>query len=291
MRIGIGLPNSVPGTTGRTMLEWARRAEGRGFSGLATIGRVVYPTFEELIALSAAAAVTERIGLLTNILLAPTRNPVQLAKEAASLDQLSGGRFTLGIAVGSRPDDYEASGLGFRDRGRRLDAAIELMRRAWSGEHVAGSAKPVTPRPIEGMVPILFGGTSDRAIERTVRWGSGWTAGGSAAEVVGPFAERVRAAWADAGREGRPRIVALSYFALGDEARDRAAGYLEDYYGGFGARIAANVPTSGEALQETVGRFRDAGVDELFLDPTIAELDQVDMLADAVLERGPARAG
>ncbi len=72
-------------------MEWARRAEALGFSTLATIGRVAYPTYEELVALAAAASVTERIGLMPNVLLAPTRDPVLLAKEAASLDQLSGG--------------------------------------------------------------------------------------------------------------------------------------------------------------------------------------------------------
>ena len=90
MRIGIGLPNTVPGTPGRLLVEWAARAEGRGFSTLATIDRIAYPSYESLVTLAAAAAVTERIALMTNILLSPTRNPVLLAKESASVDQLSG---------------------------------------------------------------------------------------------------------------------------------------------------------------------------------------------------------
>src|SRR5256712_6761952 len=116
MKIGIGLPNPVPGTPGQVLIDWARRAEGRGFSSLATIDRIAYPSYESLIALAAAAAATERIGLVTNILLGPTRNPILLAKESASLDQLSRGRFTLGIGVGSRPDDYEAAERGFGNR-------------------------------------------------------------------------------------------------------------------------------------------------------------------------------
>src|SRR2546426_3576627 len=121
MDIGIGLPNPVPGTPGRALVDWARRAEERGFAGLATIDRIAYPSYESLIALAAAAAATERIGLMTNILLGPTRNPILLAKESASLDQLSGGRFTLGIGVGFRPDDYEAAERDFANRGKRLD--------------------------------------------------------------------------------------------------------------------------------------------------------------------------
>src|SRR4051794_2447572 len=104
MKIGIGLPNTVRGAEGRTLVAWARRAEERGFSTLGTIDRIVYPSYESMTALAAAAGATERIGLLTNILIAPTREPVVLAKQLASLDQLSGGRFTFGVSVGGRED-------------------------------------------------------------------------------------------------------------------------------------------------------------------------------------------
>src|SRR5438309_3957890 len=130
MDIGIGLPNPVPGTPGRALVDWARRAEERGFAGLATIDRIAYPSYESLIALPAAAAATERIGLLTNVLLGPTRNPVLLAKEAASVDQISGGRLVLGLAVGARPDDFEAGGQEFRNRGRRWDRDLDIIHRA-----------------------------------------------------------------------------------------------------------------------------------------------------------------
>src|SRR4030088_3366200 len=116
MKIGIGIPNSIPGTEGKLLLDWARRAEALGFSSLSTIGRVAYPSFEELTTLAAVAGATERIGLLTGVLLEPTREPVQLAKSAASLDQLSGGRFTLGVSVGGRGDDFEATAMALADR-------------------------------------------------------------------------------------------------------------------------------------------------------------------------------
>jgi alkanesulfonate monooxygenase SsuD/methylene tetrahydromethanopterin reductase-like flavin-dependent oxidoreductase (luciferase family) len=284
MKIGIGLPNPVPGTPGRTLVEWARSAEDRGFSSLATIDRIAYPSYESIIALTAAAAVTERIGVLTNVLLAPTRNPVLLAKEAASLDQISNGRFVLGIAPGSRPDDYEAVGHDFRSRGKRMDSDLELMHRVWKGELVNGALKPIGPTPVNGeRVPILIGGYSDKAIERTVRWGIGWTVGGAPPETGGPFAERVRQAWKEAGREGEPRIVGLVYFALGDRAAEKALAYLSDYYGDFGPRIAERIPTTPDALRDVVKRFEDFGFDELLLDPTSNDVTQVDLAADAVL--------
>ena len=174
MDIGIGLPNPVPGTPGRRLVEWAQRAEERGFSSLATIDRIAYPSYESLIALAAAAAATERIGLLTNVILAPTRDPVLLAKEAASVDQISSGRLTLGLAVGSREDDYHATGREFKDRGRRLDEDLETIHAAWRGELVSGAKKRVSPMPVRDQrVPILVGGSSEAAIRRTVRWGIG----------------------------------------------------------------------------------------------------------------------
>lgn len=286
MRIGIGLPNTIPDAPGRLLVDWARRAEERGFSTLATIDRIAYPSYESMVTLAAAGAVTERIGLMTNILLSQTRSPVLLAKEAASVDQLSGGRFTLGLGVGSRRDDFVATGRGFEDRGKRLDEDLETIQGAWRGELVAGCPKPPTPRPVNGAVPILIGGTADVVLDRVVRWGIGWTAGGSAPDQVGPFAERVRRAWKDAGREGSPRIVALAYFSLGDEVVEASRASLLDYYaylGEWAQKIADAAPRTPEAVREAARRFEDAGVDELILDPTVADLDQVDRLADAVL--------
>ena len=101
MKIGIGLPNPVPNTEGHVLLDWAKRAEEAGFSGLVAIDRIAYPSYDSLTALSAAAGATERISLMTNILLAPIYPPVLLAKTAASIDQISGGRFTLGLAPGA----------------------------------------------------------------------------------------------------------------------------------------------------------------------------------------------
>jgi len=110
MQIGIGLPSPVLDVPGRLLIEWARRAEERGLSSLATIDRIAYPSYDSLTVLAAAAAVTDRIGLLTNILLGPAYTPVVLAKVTASLDQLSGGRLTLGLGVGARPDDFQLTG-------------------------------------------------------------------------------------------------------------------------------------------------------------------------------------
>src|SRR5919197_1385456 len=256
MKIGIGLPNPVPGVDGRLLVEWARRAEAAGFSTLATIDRLAYPSYESITVLAAAAGATDRIGLLTNILLAPTRTPVVLAKEAASIYPLSDGRFTLGVGVGGRADDFDVSDVPFDARGRRMDRMLDLMRRAWRGEAIEGCNSAVNPGPpLEGGVPLLIGGTTDRAIQRTVEFGSGWTAGGAPPDQVAPFVERVRKAWSEAGREGEPRTAALTYFALGEGKESASRQYLEDYYRFLGsdtARMIADwTPRTPEAVKQT----------------------------------------
>src|SRR5918911_95174 len=137
MEVAIGLPNATLGVKGSEIVTWAREAEQAGFSSLGTIDRIAYENYEALIALAAAAAVTERIKLLTSVLLAPLRsNTALLAKQAASVDGLSEGRLLLGLAVGGREDDYEVSGIDFSTRGRIFDGQLEELRRLWDGDQV-----------------------------------------------------------------------------------------------------------------------------------------------------------
>jgi alkanesulfonate monooxygenase SsuD/methylene tetrahydromethanopterin reductase-like flavin-dependent oxidoreductase (luciferase family) len=285
VEIGIGIPNSVRGTTGPQLLEWAQRAEAAGFSTLGTIGRVAYPSYEELTVLAAAGAVTERIGLMTNILVAPTRSTAELAKQAASVHELTGGRLTLGVAAGGRADDFALTGREFEGRGRRFDEQLAELRRAFAGEPLAEGSQPVVPDGATP-VPIMIGGSSDAALRRTLEFGVGWTAGGAPPQAAAPFVERVRAAWRDAGREGSPRFVALNYFSLGD-TEQQSRGYLHDYYGFLGPEFAEMVASgahrsSGE-IRDVVAAFAEAGFDELILDPTIGDPAQVDLLAEAAL--------
>jgi alkanesulfonate monooxygenase SsuD/methylene tetrahydromethanopterin reductase-like flavin-dependent oxidoreductase (luciferase family) len=285
MEIGIGLPNTVLEVPGRLMVDWARRAEERGFSSLATIDRLAYPTYDSLTALTAAAAVTERIGLVTNVLLAPLYPPVLLAKVTASLDQLSAGRLTLGVGVGGRPDDYELAGRSFDDRGRRFDADLELLHQAWAGQPVAGSQFPVGPPPTRGRVPLLIGGQAKRAAPRAARWGAGFTIGGAPPEMAAGAIQEFTAAWEEAGGTGKPRVVALSYFSLGEEHTETSLRNLRSYYGFLGdwaEGIASGAARSEAAIRDTAAAFEDAGVDELIFDPTVPALDQVDRLGEVL---------
>jgi alkanesulfonate monooxygenase SsuD/methylene tetrahydromethanopterin reductase-like flavin-dependent oxidoreductase (luciferase family) len=285
MKFGVGIPNAVPWATGPELFEWARRAEANGFASVATIGRVAYPNHDDLTVLAAAAAVTERIALMTDVLLAPTHNPVLLAKQAATIDAISGGRLRLGIAVGRREEDYEVAGQSYNDRGRRLDRALEVMTSLWSGEPAPGADRPILPREVRprSAPDLVFGGTSDQTVDRVVRFGTGWSAGGGTPDRVQQFAERVGAAWAEAGRDGRPTIHALRYFAFG-AASDEGRRYLLDYYASLGpvaAGIADSMLSSPEAIADAAAEYEAAGVDELILFGTVPDPGQVDLLARA----------
>jgi alkanesulfonate monooxygenase SsuD/methylene tetrahydromethanopterin reductase-like flavin-dependent oxidoreductase (luciferase family) len=277
----------VPNTPGELLVEWAQRAEAAGFSGLVTIDRIAYPGYDSLTSLAAAAGATERISLMTNILLAPIYTPALLAKTAASIDQISSGRFSLGLAAGGRSDDYEVTGRDFHRRGREFDDSLDVMHRVWRGEALTPDSSPASPTPTrEQRVPILFGGTSQKTVERVLTWGAGWTAGGSQAAQAGPFAEGIRSAWSAAGRSGEPRLSALAYFSLGDDAEEASRRYLLDYYrftGNFASRIAESAQRSVPQVRDAAKGFEDAGFTEFYFDPTVARLEQIDRLAAAVL--------
>jgi alkanesulfonate monooxygenase SsuD/methylene tetrahydromethanopterin reductase-like flavin-dependent oxidoreductase (luciferase family) len=285
MDVGIGLPATIPGVEGARVVEWAKRAEEKGFSALGTIDRLVYGNDEPLLALAAAAAVTERIRLATTVLLAPLRaNGALLAKQAATVDHLSGGRLVFGVAVGGREDDYEASGVDFHTRGKRFDEMLDLWPRIWGGEDF-GTAGAIGPPPPKGRPELIVGGAADVAFQRAARHADGWIMGGGAPDQFREGKGKLDAAWEQAGRDGTPRTMALAYFALGDGAAEAADSYLHDYYGFLGETadmIAGSAATDAATVGQYVAAFADAGCDELVLFPCQDGLDQVDLLAEAI---------
>lgn len=285
MKVGLGLPNAVVDVAGGSFqVDLGRRAEELGYASVASIGRIAYPNYEELVTLSAIAGATTRLGLFTDVLLAPVREPLLLAKQAAALDQLSGGRFVLGISVGGREDDFTVTGMAFQDRGRRFDAMLELMHKAWRGEPPPGTDRSVTPRPSNGeSVPVLIGGRSDRAIARVARWARGYTQGGGGPQAFAQMKQKVDASWREAGRSGQPEYRALCYFAIGDETHERARANLGDYYGAYGEKLYEGMVKDAAGAREVKKAYEAAGCDELYYFMEAPGVDQAERLAEAVL--------
>jgi alkanesulfonate monooxygenase SsuD/methylene tetrahydromethanopterin reductase-like flavin-dependent oxidoreductase (luciferase family) len=278
MDVAIGLPNAVPGTTGEQMTEWARRADARGFSSLGTIDRLAYPNYEPLTALAAAAAVTERIGLATSVLLGPLReNAAAVAKQALSVHALSGGRLTLGLGLGGREDDYEMAGVETGNRGDELEEMPTRIKELWADEKVGPS--------IGSVPPLLVGGGVDASFARAAAHGDGWIAGGVPPDAFAEMAQKVKEEWSKAGRDGEPKLAGLAYFSLGDDAEANANSYLTDYYAWLGEETAGYIAGSAAKDADTVraylSAFEGAGCTELIFFPSSGDPAQVDLLADA----------
>ncbi|GBD13422.1 Limonene 1,2-monooxygenase [bacterium HR24] len=284
---GIGLPATIPGTDGETVIRWAEAADRGPFSTLGIIDRLCYPNQEALMALAAAAAVTRRVKIMPTVLVAPLREPVLLAKQVATLDVLSGGRVVLGLGVGARPDDFVATGQDFRSRGRRLETMLETMRRLWRGEPVGEQAGPVGPRPVQPGGPRVFlGGFAPAVLERAARIADGIIINPGGYPYAKEMAETVRRRWQELGRPGQPSFKAAFYYALGGpEAQERGAGYLRDYYAFLGPNVDVVVRgmlATPEAVRGVLGPLEEAGYDEVFFWPTVPDLAQVERLTEAL---------
>ena len=279
MQIGVGLPNGIPGTDGQIIIEWARQADEGPFSSLGVVDRLIYDSYEPLTVLAAAAAVTRRVRLATTIVIGLLHNTPVLAKVTASLDALSGGRLVLGLAVGARKEDYDAAGIDYRSRGKRLSEQLITLRTLWED----GSLSPKTARP--GGPELLIGGLSDSGFARMARYADGYIHGGGPPKAFARAADKACAAWIDAGRPGKPQLWAQGYFALGVAAAEAGMRYMKDYYaftGSFVGKIAAGLLTTPQAIAQFIRGYEEEGCDELVLFPTVSDLAQLEQLADVL---------
>jgi alkanesulfonate monooxygenase SsuD/methylene tetrahydromethanopterin reductase-like flavin-dependent oxidoreductase (luciferase family) len=276
MRIGVGLPTTTPGADGALIAEWARRAEAGPFSSLAVLDRLAYDAIDAFAALSAAAVLTDRIALATMVAIGPLRPAAMLLKQAGSVQALSGGRLTLGLAIGAREDDYDVAEVPHRGRGARLSDQLAQLHDWDVSPTVPSAARSRRPR-------LLVGGGAGAAVARIARYPPGVAHGGGPPRAFASAATKARAAWSDLGRPGAPELWGQAYFALSDEAA--AERYLLDYYaftGPFAAKIAAGTLTSARALRDFIRAYEEEGCDELVLLPTVADIGQLDRLADAL---------
>ena len=264
MHYGVVFPQIEIGADPVGCRDFAQAAEGLGFDGLMTYDHVlgadtsVRPGWsdsyqmedmfhEPFVLFGHLAAVTERIRFVTGILILPQRQTALVAKQAAEVDVLSGGRMTLGIGVGWNDVEFEALGQNFRDRGRRSEEQIEVMRRLWTQESVDFDGKwhrvpaaGINPLPVQRPIPVWIGGEADPVLRRAARIGEGWLPMGKPADNA-PSLERLRGYLAAEGRGDEPYaivpVVDLHGQGWDDLARDvedwRALGATHLYFDGM----------------------------------------------------------
>lgn len=274
--------NTFPDLAGATRL--ARLAEAAGFDSVLAVDHVVFPdnytsTYpysatgrlpvgragafpDPLIWIACAAAVTTRLRFTTGVIILPQREPLVLAKQVATLDFMSGGRFELGIGVGWLKEEFAALGVPFERRGKRADEYIGAMRALWAkdgasfaGEFVKFHEVSCNPKPVAGSVPIIVGGHSEAAARRAGRLGDGFFPSvGSPADTMPLFDVARRAAGA-AGRDpGAIEMIAGCPDALPGSGRDPRAAVEERIARGIG-RIVLPVGAFMPDLEDSLARF------------------------------------
>ncbi|MFI7135225.1 LLM class flavin-dependent oxidoreductase [Nonomuraea sp. NPDC050153] len=174
MRIGVNVPNFGPGTNPDVLRRWAQTVEGLGFDLLMVSDHVAItpdvaakypaPFYDPFTTLAWLAGATTRIGLGTTVVIVPYRHPLLVARMAANLNDLSGGRLVLGVGIGWARQEFEALGVEYERRGKVTDEHLAAIRAAWADEGDYRS----------GGVPIWVGGGSEAALRRAVRYGEGW---------------------------------------------------------------------------------------------------------------------
>ena len=284
MKIAIGLPNAIPQTPGSVFTDWAREAESHGFSSLGSIGRTVFDSHEELIVFAAAAAVTTKIGLCSSVLIAPSRDPVLLAKQAATIDAISGGRFTLGVGIGWRDDEFVAAGCPerFKQRGKLMEEHLATYRTVWNQEHLSGFSTPVGPKANPGLV---LSGAAEPAVRRAGALSDGFFAAPANREDCLRMFGWVQDEWSKANRAGKPRLIAARYFAIGEDAQAEAEFAMKAYYERAGAEFTQVMlgwmMRTPEDVQKAIEEMKASGADELDFWPATHRLDQIKRLATA----------
>ncbi len=291
MDIGIALPQMAPGLDRARLLAWCRAVDDGPFSSISAGERITFDNLDGLTLCSAAAALTDRVRVLLNVVVAPWHQPAMLAMQLASIDVVSGGRLEVAVGVGGREQDYAALGSSFAGRFGRLDDAVAELRRLWAGGEAAGGGR-VGPAPLRpGGPPILCSGTGPKSLARAARWAdglSGFTIAADPTEAGATF-RLAEEAWAAAGRSTRPRLLTGSFVALGPDARDTLVRFGERYLAVFGERAAVGLSRRmplhhADALDAFLRGLRAEGCDEVVLVPASADPDLVGRLAEVAAD-------
>jgi alkanesulfonate monooxygenase SsuD/methylene tetrahydromethanopterin reductase-like flavin-dependent oxidoreductase (luciferase family) len=289
MEIGMNLPVMAPGLDRDTFLAWCERIDAGPYASIAAGERISFYNPDMTAALSAASVLTKRVKVISGVFVPMLHHPVMLAKQLATIDVLSGGRFIAGLGVGGREQDYASVDAPLGHRLTRLAKSVATMKRVWSQEPVVEGALPVGPKPTrEGGPKLLAGSLMTESIRAASKWADGlcgFSFGPSAAEMELQF-NAARDAWKDRGKPA-PWLGTGFWYALGPDAREQMNTYLERYLN-FMAPVARNnvkqicIATSPQAVKDALQQAKDAGADDVLLVPTTSDPDDVHRVADII---------
>ena len=287
MRIGMTIPFMEPGWNRSSMQRWAQTIDRGPWASVAMGERITFVNPELLTALAATAAWTERVELITTVSVLTMHNPVLLAKQFATIDVISNGRLTLGVGTGGRREDYAAIGADWANHKiAKLEDNVQTLRRVWRGDSTVlpEALRIVEPLPVqEGGPAILAGAIGPKSIAAAARYAdglSGFSMLVSLDDIRQSF-EAFRAAWRDAGRTGKPRLIASFWYGLEKTGKEQMMLHLERYMNFMPPAIAqqliphAGFSGSAQDLQDFLGEIKTLGADDVILVPTSNNLDEI----------------
>ncbi len=288
MKIGVCMPYMTRDYDRDRILTWARKIDQGPFDSLSCGERMTGHTFEMNTILSAAAAVTERVRIISSLYVLPMRSAVMTAKEAASLDVISNGRVSVTVGVGGRENDYRAVGAPFAHRHQKLDDQVAEMKRVWRGEPLWDGADEVGPVSPQGAnIPLYAGAMGPKAIARAAKWADGIYGTSMAGDREGHqhIFEMAKDAWKAEGRADKPYLMGSFWYSLAPDAETELKSYVHSYMKYMGEDIAGYMANSmtrhtPAAILEAIENVRAAGADELLLVPATAHYNEVDKLAE-----------
>jgi len=244
--------------------------------------------------LAAAAAVTQRVRIIPTLYVLPMHSAIWVAKHAATLDLLSGGRVSITVGVGGREHDYRCMEREHVGVHARMDAQVAEIRRIWAGEPPFDGGDPVGPKPVQsGGPPILAGVMGPRATRRAAVWADGvysWSGNGEVEEIARQF-QQVREAWQEAGRSSAPRQIAGFWYSLASDAQTRLSAYVYKYTALMGEEVSSAMAksvnrSSQDAVREALDRYEEIGVEECLLNSATADLAEIEGLLEVIQKRG-----
>jgi probable F420-dependent oxidoreductase len=292
------------------LMEFGARVEELGYDSLWVWDHVLlgvnpnFPILDSLTTLTAIAARTSRLKLGTGILVLPLRNPVLLAKQLSSLDQYSGGRLVMGMAVGWYKREFDAAGIAFDKRGKLMDENLEILKRLWTEESVDGqytahsiSKAVMYPKPVQKpRIPILIGGYVDRVLKRAATGGDGWLTYFYTPESFTTSWNKIRAFATEAGKDPDlllnasqlPIMIGPSKDAVRDEMMD----WLNkewDFPAQSDCSRDSAVMGSVDECVEQLKAHHAAGVQKIIFVPYKYRPDQVELIAREIIPRLKAK--
>jgi alkanesulfonate monooxygenase SsuD/methylene tetrahydromethanopterin reductase-like flavin-dependent oxidoreductase (luciferase family) len=291
----MSMPVMEPDLDASVLRQWAQTIDAGPFSSLCWGERIAFDNPESLTLLGALAAWTDRVPLITTVVVPQLHDPVLLAKSLATGDMLCGGRLTVGVGVGGRHEDYLAVGADPSTQTiREMERRVAVMKRVWAGEKITDSVVAVGPAPVHSGGPRLLVGTIG---PKTLRSAATWADGLAGITLDLDVAKQNelfdvgRTAWAQAGKRS-PHLATSFWFALGSPVDSRAQvhRHLRHYMNWIPAEIVdAMAPHTGFAgsedeLAQLLGRFAAVGTSEIHLIPTSSDLDQLRRVADVVAD-------